>query len=254
MTYSVKLESFAGPLDLLLHLVRKNELDIFKIPIAQITDEYLKYIELVKELNLDIAGEFIVYAATLMYLKSRNLLPTEQKTEEEILDEERQLQELKEKLAEYERFKDLALQLGQRQHNEKQLFARQPLLPLEENAQIPARFLNQAGGDATLFDLLDAFSIILKEAEQKQILEIEEENITVNDKIILIQSVLKKNKKITFSSLFAKAKSRQEMVVTFMALLELIRLKETIIKQSSHFGEIWLYSNLQISSKTGNKT
>ncbi|MBU0534430.1 MAG: segregation/condensation protein A [Candidatus Omnitrophica bacterium] len=244
MTYNVKLESFAGPLDLLLHLVRKNELDIFKIPIAQITDEYLKYIELVKELNLDIAGEFIVYAATLMYLKSRNLLPTEQKTEEEILDEERQLQELKEKLAEYERFKDLALQLGQRQHNEKQLFARQPLLPLEENGQI----------DATLFDLLDAFSIILKEAEQKQILEIEEENITVNDKIILIQSVLKTNKKITFSSLFAKAKSRQEMVVTFMALLELIRLKEIIIKQSSHFGEIWLYSNSQTSLKTGKET
>ena len=241
MTYNVKLESFAGPLDLLLHLVRKNELDIFKIPIAQITDEYLKYIELVKELNLDIAGEFIVYAATLMYLKSRNLLPVEQKTEEEILDEERQLQELKEKLAEYERFKDLALQLEQRQHNEKQLFARQPLLPLEETAQI----------DATLFDLLDAFSIILKEAEQKQILEIEEENITVNDKIILIQSVLKKSKKITFSSLFAKAKSRQEMVVTFMALLELIRLKEIIIKQSSHFGEIWLYSNSQTSLKTG---
>ncbi len=243
MTYSVKLESFAGPLDLLLHLVRKKELDIFKIPISQITDEYLKYIEMVKELNLEIAGEFIMYAATLMYLKSRSLLPAEQKTEEEILDEERQLQELREKLAEYEKFKQLASQLDQRQQYEKQLFAREPLFQKRENTQI----------DATLFDLLDAFSVILKEAEKKRILEIEEENITVNDKIILIKSVLKKAKKITFSSLFSNAKSRQEMVVTFMALLELIRLKEIIIKQSSHFGEIWLYSSLQISIKEASK-
>jgi len=243
MTYNVKLESFAGPLDLLLHLVRKKELDIFKIPISQITDEYLKYIEMVKELNLEIAGEFIMYAATLMYLKSRSLLPAEQKTEEEILDEERQLQELREKLAEYEKFKQLASQLDQRQQYEKQLFAREPLFQKRENTQI----------DATLFDLLDAFSVILKEAEKKRILEIEEENITVNDKIILIKSVLKKAKKITFSSLFSNAKSRQEMVVTFMALLELIRLKEIIIKQSSHFGEIWLYSSLQISIKEASK-
>ncbi len=242
MTYNVKLESFAGPLDLLLHLVRKNELDIFKIPIAQITDEYLKYIELVKELNLEIAGEFIMYAATLMYLKSRSLLPTEQKTEEEILDEERQLQELREKLAEYERFKQLASQLEERRDYEKQLFAREPFLQKEENTQI----------DATLFDLLDAFSVILKEAEKKHILEIEEENITVNDKIVLIKSVLKKNRKVMFSSLFSDAKSKQEMIVTFMALLELIRLKEIIIKQSSHFGEIWLYLSLQIPLKTGN--
>lgn len=243
MTYNVKLESFAGPLDLLLHLVRKNELDIFKIPIAQITDEYLKYIELVKELNLEIAGEFIVYAATLMYLKSRNLLPAEQKTEEEILDEERQLQELKEKLAEYERFKQLASQLDERRHHEKQLFAREPFFEKEETTQI----------EATLFDLLDAFSIILKEAEKKHILEIEEENITVNDKITLIKSVLKKNRKVIFSSLFSGAKSKQEMVVTFMALLELIRLKEIIIKQSSHFGEIWLYLNSQVPLKTKKK-
>ncbi len=243
MTYSIKLENFAGPLDLLLHLVRKNELDIFKIPIAQITDEYLKYIEMVKELNLEIAGEFIMYAATLMYLKSRSLLPTERKTEEEILDEERQLQELREKLAEYEKFKQLASQLEQRQRYEKQLFAREPFLKKEENIQI----------EATLFDLLDAFSAILKEAEKKHILEIEEENITVNDKIVLIKNVLKKSRKVTFLSLFSKAKSKQEMVVTFMALLELIRLKEIIIKQSSHFGEIWLYSSLQMPLKTGNK-
>ncbi len=127
MEYSVQLESFVGPLDLLLHLVRKNELDIFDIPIAQITDDYLKYIELIKELNLEVAGEFLVYAATLMYLKSRSLLPADQKTEEEILDEEEQLQELKEKLAEYEKFKQLALQLEERQKEEKQLFAREPL-------------------------------------------------------------------------------------------------------------------------------
>ena len=244
MTYNVKLENFAGPLDLLIHLVRKNELDIFKIPIAQITDEYLKYIEMVKELNLEVAGEFIMYAATLIYLKSRSLLPTEQKSEEEILDEERQLQELREKLAEYEKFKQLASQLDERRHYEKQLFAREPFLEKEESTQI----------DATLFDLLDAFSIILKEAEKKHIWEIEEENITVNDKISLIKTILKKSKKVIFSSLFSNAKSKQELVVTFMALLELIRLKEIIIKQSSHFGEIWLYSSSKMPLKAGNHT
>lgn len=239
MTYNVKLENFAGPLDLLLHLVRKNEMDIFQIPISQITDEYLKYIEMVKELDLEIASEFIVYAATLMYLKSRSLLPAEQKTEEEILDEERQLQELKEKLAEYERFKTLASDLEKRHIEQKDLFAREPILDSQREEQI----------DATLFDLLDAFSTILKEAEKKNILEIEEENITVEDKIVLIKSVLKKSEKVTFSSLFAKAKSKPEMVVTFMALLELIRMKELIIKQSSHFGEIWLYSNIKKAIK-----
>lgn len=233
MEYSVKLDFFAGPLDLLLHLVRKNELDIFDIPIAQITDDYLRYIELVKELNLEIAGEFLIYAATLMYLKSRGLLPAEQKTEEEILEEEQQLQELKEKLAEYEKFKQLASQLEQRQKEEKQLFAREPLPPSEEETQI----------DATLFDLLDAFSVILKEAEKKEIWEIAEEEVTVNEKITLIVNILKKTQKIIFSSLFYKAKSRQEMIVTFMALLELIRLKEIKIKQSSNFGEIWIYLN-----------
>jgi segregation and condensation protein A len=137
----------------------------------------------------------------------------------------------------------LASQLEERRDYEKQLFAREPFLQKEENAQI----------DATLFDLLDAFSVILKEAEKKHIWEIEEENITVNDKIVLIKSVLKKSQKVTFSSLFSNAKSKQEMVVTFMALLELIRLKEIIIKQSSHFGEIWLYSSSQMSLKKGNK-
>ncbi len=233
MEYTVKLESFVGPLDLLLHLVRKNELDIFDILIAQIADDYLKYIELVKELNLEVAGEFLVYAATLMYLKSRSLLPAEQKTEEEILDEEQQLQELKEKLAEYEKFKQLALKLEERQKNEKQLFAREPLPTPEEETQI----------DATLFDLLDAFELILKEAAKEEILEIVEDEITVNEKITLIIDILKKTKKIIFSSLFYKAKSRQEIVVTFMALLELIRLKEIKVKQSSSFGEIWLYLN-----------
>ena len=232
MQYTVKLESFVGPLDLLLHLVRKNELDIFNIPIAQITDDYLKYIELVKEFNLEVAGEFVLYAATLIYLKSRSLLPAEQKTEEEIMEEEQQLQQLKEKLAEYEKFKQIALQLQEKRKEEKELFARESLPSLDKEIQI----------EATLFDLVDAFALILKEAEKKQIIEIAEEEITVDDKISLISGILKNNKKVMFSSLFKEAKSRQEMVVTFVALLEMIRLKEIKIKQSSHFGKIWIYS------------
>lgn len=239
MQYSVKLESFAGPLDLLLHLVRKNELDIFDIPIAQITDDYLKYIELVKELNLEVAGEFLLYASTLMYLKSRSLLPAEQKTEEEILDEEQQLQQLREKLAEYEKFKKLAMQLEEKHKEERQLFARESFPQVEQETQI----------DATLFDLLDAFAIILKEAQKREILEIAEEEVTVEDKITLISDILKKSKKVIFSSLFQKAKSKQEMVVTFMALLELIRLKEIKIKQNSYLGEIYIYLKEHKNSK-----
>lgn len=236
MEYNVKLKTFTGPLDLLLHLVRKNELDIFEIPIAQITDEYLQYIELLKELNLELAGEFLVYASTLMYLKSRSLLPAEQKTEEEILDEQQQLQELKEKLAEYEKFKKLALTLEQRQKGEEQLFARELSLFIPEDEETTI--------DATLFELMDAFAFILKEAEKDKFFEITKDEITVKEKIAFITDTIKKKNKIVFSSLFKNEKSRQGIIVTFMALLELIRLKKIKIKQSSIFGKIWLISNI----------
>ncbi|HIE44521.1 MAG TPA: hypothetical protein EYP78_07000 [Candidatus Omnitrophica bacterium] len=237
MEYRVKLDFFEGPLDLLLHLIRKNEFDIFDIPIARLTDEYFQYIELMQELDINIAGEFLVYASTLMYLKSRSLLPANEKTEEQIIEEEEELQILKEKLVEYEKFKQAATELARRQREENELFSKEVPPELVKEKQ------EEQSIEANLFDLLDAFAIILKEISKPETIDILDDEVTVNEKITAILDILKKHKKISFSSLFYKARTRYEMVVIFLALLELIRLREIMVKQRAAFGEIWIYMN-----------
>jgi segregation and condensation protein A len=228
--YKVKLEVFEGPLDLLLYLIKKDEVDIYDISIERITQQYLEFMDAFKILDLEVAGEFIVMAANLIYIKSRSLLPAHVQPPDEEAEEEDPRWELVRQLVEYKKFKDAAAQLGRRELEQSNMFSRLP--DSDENA--PERPL----GDVSVFDLISAFNNVLKRIQQREDLrEIFEENFTVSDKIDLIMKITG-SVALKFTELFARAASRTEIVVTFLALLELIRLKQIRAVQNEPFGEI----------------
>lgn len=237
--YKVKLEVFEGPLDLLLYLIKKDEVDIYDIPIERITKQYLDYLQMFQILDLDVAGEFVVMAANLIYIKSRSLLPVDQQPPDETADEEDPRWELVRQLIEYKKFKDAAGHLQQRELARENLFNRIPDRP-DFHAERPL-------AQVSIFDLITAFQSVLKRLDNREDLrEIFEENFTVSDKIELIMKMIAAGVPLKFSELFAHAASRTEVVVTFLALLELIRLRQLNVTQSQEFGEIEL-SRAQIS-------
>ena len=232
--YKVKLEVFEGPLDLLLYLIKKEEVDIYDIPIERITNQYMEYLSLMKLLNLEVAGEFLVMAATLMYIKSRMLLPADQQvTDSEAEEGEDPRWELIRQLVEYKKFKDAAFQLGRREEEQANIFVRQnPDTGIEVGGDVPM-------ADVSIFDLINAFNEVLKKANSREdFREIYEEKFTVSDKIEEILYTLRDRSEMLFRELFEKASSRAEVVVTFLAMLELIRLKRLRVQQESSFGEI----------------
>lgn len=231
--YKVRLEIFEGPLDLLLYLIKKEELDIYDIPIERITQQYLEYLELMRLLDLEIAGEFLVMAATLMYIKSRTLLPEDQRAAEEDEGGEDPRWELVRQLVEYKKFKDAAEQLAAREVQRQSIFGRTPAdpkLPVEPSL---------AMGEVSLFDLINAFNEALKRAGKRgEFREILDEHFTVADKIEMILRRIAEKARLTFQELFDQAASRTEIVVTFLAVLELIRLKRIAVLQPQPFAEI----------------
>ncbi len=230
--YKVKLEVFEGPLDLLLYLVKQDEVDIYDISLERITKQYLGYLEAFKMLDLEIAGEFLVMAANLIYLKSRSLLPVAVQPPDEDADEEDPRWDLIRQLIEYKKFKDAATHLQQRELYQENLIARTPEKPNFEGNPL---LTSEVG----IFDLINAFQKILKRLDrQEDLREIFEENFSVSDKITLIQGVIAKGAAIRFTELFASAASRTEVVVTFLALLELIRMKILRVVQTDPFSEI----------------
>jgi segregation and condensation protein A len=233
--YKVKLEVFEGPLDLLLYLIKKDEVDIYDISLERITAQYLEFMEAFKVLDLELAGEFVVMAANLIYLKSRALLPASVQPPDEEAEEEDPRWDLIRQLVEYKKFKDAAAHLSQRELEQSNLFAR---LPDSPEAAAPERPL----GDVSVFDLINAFNNILKRIATKSedLKEIFEENYTVSDKIDLIMKMTSSGVPLKFTELFASAASRAEIVVTFLALLELVRLKQLRCVQPEVFGEIEL--------------
>lgn len=237
MTYKVKLDIFEGPLDLLLFLIRKNELDIYDIPIVTITQQYMEYLELMKALNLEIAGEFLVMAATLMHIKSRALIP--QQEEETNLDQGPDpLEELRRQLIEYQKYKDAALALKEKEILEKDVFTRSCF------EDIMAKDTERlAPGELSLYDLLTALKNILNKSDDKNaLLQVSAEQISVKDKILWILEVLKDNKTVTFDALFLSLQTRKEIISTFLALLELIKLQAVRVSQHTPFGPIYIYS------------
>ncbi len=224
--YKVKLEIFEGPLDLLLYLIKRDELDIYEISLERITKQYLEYLQAFKELNIDVAGEFVVMAANLIYLKSRSLLPVEQQPPEEDVEEDDPRWDLIRQLIEYKKFKEAAGQLQVRQLEQERIFLREPVAP--ELALAPLRL-----GEVGIFQLINAFQNVIKRIEARENLsEIFGEHYTVSDKITWILERVADGVPLRFSELFASMASRVEIVVTFLALLELIRLHQVRATQA----------------------
>jgi len=232
--YRIRLELFEGPLDLLLYLIKRDELNIYDIPIMKITQQYLEYINLMEDLNLDIAGDFLVMAATLMQIKSRMLLPPDPEGVE--TDQEDPRSELVRRLLEYKAFKEAAERLRGYEARQSGVFGRFGSEPEFEDEDFSL-------GDVSLFDLLSAFNKVLKGMAQDVPHEVMKDEFTVADKIQDIIERLKKDTTVRFSRLFRSAKNKFEAITTFLAILELIRLKEILISQDKQFGEIEITKN-----------
>ena len=230
--YKVKLEVFEGPLDLLLYLIRRDEIDIYDISIERITRQYLEYLQAFKELKIDVAGEFVVMAANLIYLKSRSLLPLDQQPPEEDADEDDPRWDLIRQLIEYKKFKEAAVQLHDRALEQGRIFIRDGGSAPVSDAPLP---LHEVG----IFQLIHAFQEVIKRVEARDDLqEIFGERFSVSDKIEKILALVNNGTPVRFSELFGQVVSRLEIVVTFLALLELIRLNQVRALQPKMFDEI----------------
>jgi segregation and condensation protein A len=235
--YKVKFEVFEGPLDLLLYLIKKEEVDIYEVNLTKLATQFIEYIEMMREFDLEIAGEFLVMASTLMYIKSRELLPVDQQVQVEgEEDGEDPRWELIRQLVEYKKFKDAAAQLQTLEERQEGVFPRVPG-KLEFANESPA-----PKPDVSVFDLLNAVNVILKRFEKRDgAREIYEDKWTVSEKIEYIIRVLTTRANVRFSELFEDATSRSEVVCTFLALLELIRLKQLTCVQAGEFAEIEIH-------------
>ncbi len=245
LTY-VKLPVFEGPLDLLLYLIRKDELDIYDIPIERITSRYLEYLRLIKMLDLEVVGDYLVMAATLIYIKSRMLLPETERTPEEEGEEEDPRWELVRQLVEYKKFKDAAAELQRAFVAQEMRFGRGVPMKPDWGADGSVPFAH-----VSLFDLLTVFQKVLDRASKREDLrDIFEDRFTVSDKIQLIRSRLEQEAKLVFESLFPELATRTEIVVTFLAVLELIRMKVLGVQQEEAFAPIQLV-RLEVEVKPG---
>ena len=226
---TIRLDAFEGPLDLLLHLIKKEEIDIWNIPIAHITEQYLEYLQVMKDLNINVAGEWLMMAATLIYIKSRMLLPPDsaEKPGEEIEDDPRR--ELVYELLEHQKFKNAAEMLYTREEVENAVWAKPPAETLEDAGEVVS---------VTLFALLRAFHDIVQRFDERPAMEVVQEEVTVEQKIVDIRRLLMIHDKILFSALFTEIISKRHLIVTFLALLELVRLREVRLLQEKEFAEI----------------
>ncbi len=231
LPYQVRIENFEGPLDLLLHLIKKSEINIYDIPIHLIAQQYLTYIEAMEDLNLTVAGEFLVMAATLLQIKSKMLLPVD----ETAVDEEDgpdPREELVRRLLEYKQFKEAANQLDEHERLWREIYSREqsPTVELESDESLMV--------DVSLFDLVDALQGILNRNPGKTFMDILPDNLTVRDRMNSILEMLEGQESVNFVDLFEPSCHRLVIIVTFLALLELMKLRTARIFQAEHFGPI----------------
>jgi len=229
---------FEGPLDLLLYLVKKDHLNIYDIPIAKVTQQYLEYINLMQLLDLNIVGEFLVMAATLMQIKSKMLLPAEELVSPEEQEDPRA--ELVKRLLEYEKFKQIAENLKQREISQQDVFKRPKN---EELLEIKSAEKQDTYFEASIFDLINAFSQALKDVPREVFYEVIKDQYTVEQKVHDILHLLLVQSEIKLSELFAKTKSKLEIIVIFLAILELAKMKEIIARQNVEFEDIIISRN-----------
>ncbi|MCX5857303.1 MAG: segregation/condensation protein A [Deltaproteobacteria bacterium] len=234
MGYEIKLDIFEGPLDLLLYLIKKNEIDIYDIPISLITKQYLDYIEILRSLNLDLAGEFLVLAATLIHIKSRLLLPVEEDPSTE--DEEDPRAELVRQLLEYQAFKEAALQLDSRPVLERDVFTRScPAVEPDDREDL------EIFAEMDVFDLVKAFQQIIAKLDKTECMEIDVERMSLADRINEIMDRLTEHKHLTFTDLIGERTDRRWILYTFLALLELMKLRMIKAYQGESYGVIRLF-------------
>jgi len=233
--YKVQFEVFEGPLDLLLYLIKKEEVDIYEVNLTKLATQFIEHVELMRAFDLEVAGEFLVMASTLMFIKSRELLPVEQQVVVEGEEEgEDPRWELVRQLVEYKKFKDAAAQLQTLEARQENIFPRRPGKLDFESADAPVKT------EAGIFDLLNAVNAVLKRFQQKEAgtREIFEDKWTVSEKMEFVLATISERTAVKFSELFATAANRSEVVCTFLALLELIRLKQLQCLQPEPFDEI----------------
>jgi segregation and condensation protein A len=229
LDYTFRLEGFEGPLDLLLHLIQKNELDILNIPIALITEQYLEYLQLMKVLNLDVAGEYLLMASTLLHIKSKMLLPKSSEREEE---EEDPREELIRRLLEYQKYKQAGGELEKRPMLDRDVFIR--LMPAE-----PEEVPEEERIEVNLLELLEAFRQVLERVKTETVHEVILEHLSVEDKIQEILMLLEReNRSLTFHRLFPEQASRRVVIITLLAILELVKMKRIRIFQLAPFETI----------------
>jgi segregation and condensation protein A len=230
--YKVQLDIFEGPLDLLLHLIKEEEINIYDIPISKITKQYFEYLELLKEMDLDVAGEWLIMAATLTHIKSKMLLPVEPSDEEDDSGVDPR-DELVQRLLEYKKFKEAAGTLKEKEEYQKNSFGRDFHSEWDED---DADFLKEV----SVYKLLDAFNKILKTASGDPLYEIRLEEVSVTEKMASIMEMLETKSKIRFEDLFVEMKSRMELVATLLGLLELMKQQMIRVFQEREFGPIWI--------------
>ncbi len=225
--YTVKLEIFEGPLDLLLHLIKRNQVEIYDIPIATITDQYLDYLNMMRTLNLDVAGEFLLMAATLLQIKSKMLLPSRPEEEEE---EEDPRAELVNRLLEYQKYKEAAARLHERDILDRDIFVHGNQVEGSED-----RGLVEIG----VFELIEALRDVLNRFSPEAAYDITLDRITIEERIAqILEAVKLEGRGLLFSSLFSGASSKEDIIITFLALLELIRMRMIKVYQRVPFGPI----------------
>ena len=237
--YPVRLQNFEGPLDLLLHLIKKNELDIYDIPIALVTQQYLDYLDLMQELNLDVVGEFLVMAATLIHIKSRMLLPRPDPTQEDPEEDPREA--LVRRLLEHQRFKAAAELLHEREIQRSAQWARPDQRVTDLVGEAPEPEI-----EVDLFSLMAAFRQVLDRVRQRPMVPLPVEQIPIETRIEQLLARLSETDACGFEDLFANVNSRGGMIVTFLALLEMIRLKLVRVFQSGAFGPIRVYKRAKL--------
>ncbi|MBN8208047.1 segregation/condensation protein A [Bacillus sp. NTK071] len=240
MQYSVKVDAFEGPLDLLLHLINKYEVDIYDIPVSQITDQYLTFIHTMKELQLDVASEYLVMAATLLAIKSKMLLP---QREEELLEEDMDFdedprEELVQRLVEYRRFKEAANDLKEKESSRSLLYSRPPA----DISEYSREDSNTSIGDVTLYDMLAAFQKMSRRVKEKKPkrTRIQGQDISIEERMNDIRKQLHGKGRRRFIDLFGE-EDRGHMIVTFLAVLELMKTRDVACEQDRNFGEIMIF-------------
>lgn len=235
MGYRVKLQIFEGPLDLLLFLIKKNEVDIYDIPIAEITRQYLEYVEIIKLFDLEGAGEYIYLAATLIRIKAKMLLPKPETDEEE--EEEDPRMELVQRLLEYKRFKDLTPFLSEHEDTQRNFFPRRYFrfeLPEEEEP------VEDTLNEVSLFQLMEVFKKVIEKLPEPTFHRVELISVTLEEQIEFVLSHLVDRSQILFAELMQSFRDRISIIVTLIAVLELVKRNLLMIKQSNPFGDIWI--------------